>query len=101
MAGGQRNRILIPQARQALDQLRNEVARELGIQIPAHGYMGDMPSRLTGAMGGHMVRRMIAAAQQSLASGTGSFTGTTTQTNFAPIQSTQQNLPFQQQQQWQ
>jgi small acid-soluble spore protein B (major beta-type SASP) len=74
MAGGQKNSILIPQARYGLLQLRNEVAKELGIPIPDHGYMGDIPSKLNGALGGHMVRRMIASAEQSLAnSGTAGF----------------------------
>lgn len=67
MAQGQRsNRVLVPQARQALDRFKYEVAQELGIQVPEHGYWGDIPSRLNGAIGGNMVRRMIAAAEQSL-----------------------------------
>jgi hypothetical protein len=67
MAQGQRtNSVLVPQARQALDQFKYEVAQELGIQVPSHGYWGDIPSRLNGAVGGNMVRRMIAAAEQSL-----------------------------------
>jgi len=67
MAQGQRsNRALVPQARQALDRFKYEVAAELGIQVPDHGYWGDIPSRLNGAIGGNMVRRMIAAAEQSL-----------------------------------
>ncbi|HEY8415903.1 MAG TPA: alpha/beta-type small acid-soluble spore protein, partial [Thermaerobacter sp.] len=37
------------------------------IQVPQDGYWGDMPTRLTGAVGGHMVRRMIALAEQQLA----------------------------------
>lgn len=65
-AGQKRNRALVPQARQALDQFKYEVAQELGIQVPEHGYWGDIPSRLNGAVGGNMVRRMIAAAEQSL-----------------------------------
>lgn len=67
MAQGQKsNRTLVPQARQALDRFKYEVAHELGIQVPEHGYWGDLPSRLNGAIGGNMVRRMIAAAEQSL-----------------------------------
>lgn len=67
MAQGQRsNKALIPAARRALDQFKYEVAQELGIQVPQHGYWGDIPSRLNGAIGGNMVRRMIAAAEQSL-----------------------------------
>jgi len=65
--GQQGNRHLVPGAARALDQFKYEVARELGIQIPPDGYWGDMPTRLTGAVGGHMVRRMIALAEQQLA----------------------------------
>jgi hypothetical protein len=68
MAEGQRsNRILVRGAEKALDQFKYEVARELGIQVPQDGYWGDIPSRLNGAIGGHMVRRMIQLAEQQLA----------------------------------
>lgn len=69
MAPGQSsNRSLVPHARQALDQLKNEVAQELG--IPNYqGYLGDVPSRINGAVGGNMVRRMISFAEQHLAGG--------------------------------
>ncbi len=67
--GQQRNRALVRGAEQALDQFKYEVAQELGIQIPADGYWGDIPSRQNGAVGGHMVRRMIQLAEQQLAQG--------------------------------
>lgn len=71
MAQGQnRNRKLIPQASQALEQFKWETASELGIQVPQGGYMGDLPSRVNGAIGGNMVKKMIAAYEQSLAQGT-------------------------------
>ena len=72
MAEGQRtNRILVRGAERALDQFKYEVARELGIQVPQDGYWGDIPSRLNGAVGGHMVRRMIQLAEQQLAGRSG------------------------------
>ena len=64
-AGQKRNVPLVPGAYQALEQFKQEVAAELGIQN-YQGYLGDIPSRINGAVGGHMVRRMIAAAEQSL-----------------------------------
>lgn len=67
--GQQRNRALVRQAAPALDRFKYEVAQELGIQVPPDDYWGDMPSRLTGAVGGHMVRRMIQLAEQQLAQG--------------------------------
>ncbi|MBE3577873.1 MAG: alpha/beta-type small acid-soluble spore protein [Limnochordales bacterium] len=62
------NRALIVQAAGVLDQFKYEVAYELGIDTSKiqSGYWGDLPSRDCGAVGGHMVRRMIAAAEQAL-----------------------------------
>jgi hypothetical protein len=62
-----RNQLVIPQAEQALEQLKYEVARELGIQLPDTGYYGNMLTRDAGAIGGNMVRRMILMAEQQLA----------------------------------
>jgi len=70
MASGQRsNTLVVPQARQAMDQLKYETAQELG--LPNYrGYLGDVPSRLNGAVGGNMVRKMIQAYQSSVANQT-------------------------------
>jgi hypothetical protein len=67
MAQGQRsNTLVVPQARQAMEQLKYETAAEIG--IPNYqGYLGDVPSRLNGAVGGNMVRKMIQAYQSSAA----------------------------------
>lgn len=64
--GGGNNQLVIPQAAQGLEQLKYEVAMELGIEIPADGYYGYMATRDTGAIGGHMVRRMIQMAEETL-----------------------------------
>ena len=67
MANGQRrNTPVVPQAMRALDQLKYEVAQELGIQTPADGYWGVMTTRDTGAIGGHITRKLIALAEQQL-----------------------------------
>ncbi len=67
MAAGQRsNQTLVQNARQALDNLKYEVANELGVSYD-NGYGGDIPSRQNGAVGGHMVKRMIQLAEQQLA----------------------------------
>lgn len=69
MAQGQRtNELVTPTARQALDQLKYDVAAEIG--LPNYqGYLGEVPSRLNGAVGGNMVRRMIQLAEEQLAGG--------------------------------
>lgn len=64
--GQQRNLALVPHARPGLDRLKFEVAQELGITNYS-GYLGDVPARINGAVGGNMVRRMIALAEQQLA----------------------------------
>jgi hypothetical protein len=53
------NQLLVPQARAAMQQFRDETAQELGIQVPPGGYMGDLPSRVNGSIGGLMVKKMI------------------------------------------
>lgn len=64
-----RNRALVPQSRPALDRLKYEVAAEIG--VPEYtGYLGDLPARVHGAVGGNMVRRLIALAEQQLSRST-------------------------------
>ncbi|MGE5550514.1 MAG: small, acid-soluble spore protein, alpha/beta type [Bacteroidota bacterium] len=70
MAAGSNNSNtpVVVQARQALQRFRDEVANELNIDTSKiqGGYWGWMTSRDTGAVGGHMVKRMIEAAERSL-----------------------------------
>lgn len=69
MARGQSrssNSLVVPQANQALEQLKYEVAQELGIQIPQDGYYGNMATRDTGAIGGHITRRLVQIAEQAI-----------------------------------
>lgn len=67
------NRILIKGAQKALDQFKQEVAAEIGIQnYMANGYGGDLPSKVNGSVGGYMVKKMIALAEQQISNqGTG------------------------------
>ncbi|MCG0238865.1 MAG: alpha/beta-type small acid-soluble spore protein [Firmicutes bacterium] len=61
-----KNRKVMPQAGAALDRLKYETAAELG--IPNYtGYRGDLPSKVNGAVGGNMVRKLIALAESQLA----------------------------------
>jgi hypothetical protein len=62
-----RNQIVVPQARQALDKFKYEIASQVGVDMNQNGgYLGHLPSAVLGRIGGQMVRNMIAAAQQSL-----------------------------------
>jgi hypothetical protein len=65
--GSRSNTALVRGCEPALDRLKYEVAQEIGVQVPQDGYWGDLPSRLNGAVGGHMVRRMIEQAERQLA----------------------------------
>ncbi|MGE5672856.1 MAG: small, acid-soluble spore protein, alpha/beta type [Mycobacterium leprae] len=64
--GGGNNEILVNQARSALENLKNQTAAELGIQNYQTQYKGDLPSRVNGSVGGFMVKKMIALAEQQL-----------------------------------
>ncbi|HWI60326.1 MAG TPA: alpha/beta-type small acid-soluble spore protein [Symbiobacteriaceae bacterium] len=63
--------MLVNSARPALENLKNQTASELGIQNYAQQYKGDLPSRVNGSVGGYMVKKMIALAEQQLSGGTG------------------------------
>jgi len=60
------NQLVVPQARAALEQMKFEVAQELGIQLPQDGYYGNMTSRDMGSIGGSITRRLVQMAQQQL-----------------------------------
>ena len=52
------SRTNVPEARAALDNMKFEIARELGINFKP-GYNGDLTSRENGYVGDYMVKRMI------------------------------------------
>ena len=60
------NRVVVPEARQALDNMKYEIANELGINLKK-GYNGDLPSRQAGYVGGYMVKRLIEQAERGMA----------------------------------
>ncbi len=65
MARG-RNRVEVPEARDAMDRFKMEVASELGVPLK-NGYNGDLTSYQNGSVGGEMVRKMIRAQEQNMA----------------------------------
>lgn len=68
MAEGQRNnQLLVPQARQGLDNLKNQIASQIGVNL--QGYAGDIATRDAGKVGGQMVKFMIQQAEQQLGGG--------------------------------
>ena len=59
------NRINVPEARQAMENMKQEVASELGITLNK-GYNGNLASKDAGHIGGNMVRKMIEAQERSM-----------------------------------
>lgn len=53
-----RNRAEVPEANEALDRFKYEVANELGVPLK-QGYNGDLTSYQNGSVGGYMVKKMI------------------------------------------
>jgi hypothetical protein len=62
------NRTLVPEAKQGLNNLKYEVANEIGVNLK-QGYNGDLTSKQNGSVGGEMVRRMIQQQENSLKGG--------------------------------
>ena len=60
------NRLNIPEAKGALDNMKVEIARELGVNL-TQGYNGDLTSREAGYIGGYMVKRLIEQAEHQMA----------------------------------
>jgi hypothetical protein len=61
-----RNRAVIPEAQEALDRFKFEVANEIGVPLK-QGYNGDLTSKQNGSVGGYMVKKMIQDAEQRMA----------------------------------
>jgi len=63
-----RNKVLVPDAKQKLDNFKMEVARSLNVDLK-EGYNGDIKARDAGSVGGEMVKRMIEYAENNMNSG--------------------------------
>ena len=59
------NKIVVPEAKQALEQFKMEAANEVGVNL-TQGYNGDLTSRQAGSVGGQMVKKMIESYENSL-----------------------------------
>ncbi|MFF2480801.1 small, acid-soluble spore protein, alpha/beta type [Paenibacillus sp. NPDC058071] len=66
------NQLVVPQAQQALNQMKLEAAQELGVQIPADGYYGNVSTRDAGSLGGYITKKLVQIAEQQL-SGSSNF----------------------------
>ncbi|MFL0198358.1 alpha/beta-type small acid-soluble spore protein [Clostridium sp. WILCCON 0269] len=59
------NNLVVPQAREALNQFKMESAQEVGVNLK-NGYNGDLTAREAGSIGGNMVKKMIESYEQGL-----------------------------------
>ncbi len=55
----------VPQAKEAMDRFKMEVASELGVPLK-EGYNGDLTSAQNGSVGGEMVRQMIKRQEEAM-----------------------------------
>lgn len=65
MANKSGNRIVVPEAREALDRFKMEAANEVGVNLK-QGYNGHLTSREAGSIGGQMVKKMIESYESSV-----------------------------------
>jgi len=64
-SGSNNNQINVPEARQAMYDMKHEVANELGITLN-DGYNGNLSSKDAGHIGGNMVKKMIEAQERQM-----------------------------------
>ena len=65
MTSNNSNQTNIPEARQAMYNMKHEVANELGITLN-QGYNGNLTSKDAGRVGGNMVKKMIEAQERQM-----------------------------------
>ena len=65
MASNNSNIKAVPEAMDALDKFKYEVASEVGVTLK-DGYNGNISARDAGRIGGNMVRKMIQQAENNM-----------------------------------
>ncbi|RDU35684.1 small, acid-soluble spore protein, alpha/beta type [Neobacillus piezotolerans] len=56
-----RNKLLVPGSGNALDQMKEEISNEFGVQLGA-----DTTARANGSVGGEMTKRLVAMGEQAM-----------------------------------
>ena len=59
------NRSVVPEAREALNKFKYEVASEVGVNLK-QGYNGDTSAKDAGKIGGQMVKKMIEQSEHNM-----------------------------------
>ncbi|NLJ77391.1 MAG: alpha/beta-type small acid-soluble spore protein [Peptococcaceae bacterium] len=76
------NSTVIPGVSNALDQMKFEVANELGFTNYEQIDKGSLPSRVNGYVGGNITKRLVALGQAALANNTEAAINATSQVNL-------------------
>ena len=61
------NKVVVPGAKQALNQMKMEIANELGMNNYQAMDKGNLTSRDNGYVGGYMTKRLVEMAEQQMA----------------------------------
>ncbi|WP_027701434.1 alpha/beta-type small acid-soluble spore protein [Metaclostridioides mangenotii] len=61
------NKVVVPGAKQALNQMKMEIANELGMNNYQAMDKGSLTSRDNGYVGGYMTKRLVEMAEQQMA----------------------------------
>ncbi|MTI69743.1 MAG: alpha/beta-type small acid-soluble spore protein [Firmicutes bacterium] len=61
-----RKKIVVPEAREALNQMKLEIANELGLTDYDNIDKGNLTSRQNGYVGGYMTKRLVEMAQTQM-----------------------------------
>ena len=56
-----RNRLVVPQARDAVDQMKYEIANEFGVNLGP-----DTTARANGSVGGEITKRLVKMGQEQM-----------------------------------
>ncbi|MCT4594163.1 MAG: alpha/beta-type small acid-soluble spore protein [Anaeromicrobium sp.] len=60
------NRAVVPEARMALNQMKAEIASELGLANYESIDKGNLTSRQNGYVGGYMTKKLVETAERNL-----------------------------------
>ena len=67
MANNNNNQKVVPQAKQALNQMKLEIANELGMTNYQQMDKGNLTARENGYVGGYMTKKLVEMAEQQMA----------------------------------
>ena len=65
MSNNNSNKIMVPNAREAMNKFKMEAANEVGVNLK-QGYNGDLTSKQAGSVGGQMVKKMIESYENGM-----------------------------------